>query len=54
MLDHVDARSAWTYTAQMSWRCLWTVRDEARNLPLRDFEHNRLWLQLVLIAHDLF
>ena len=24
-----------------------------RNLPFRDFEHNRVWLQLVLIAHDL-
>jgi hypothetical protein len=24
-----------------------------RNLPFRDFEHNRIWLQLVLIAHDL-
>jgi hypothetical protein len=23
------------------------------NLPFRDFEHNRVWLQLVLIAHDL-
>jgi hypothetical protein len=23
-----------------------------RNLPFRDFEHNRVWLQLVLIAHD--
>ena len=24
-----------------------------RNLPFRDFEHNRVWLTLVLIAHDL-
>jgi hypothetical protein len=24
-----------------------------RNLPFRDFEHNRVWLQVVLIAHDL-
>ena len=24
-----------------------------RNLPFRDFEHNRVWLMLVLIAHDL-
>jgi hypothetical protein len=24
-----------------------------RNLPFRDFEHNRVWLQLVRIAHDL-
>jgi len=24
-----------------------------RNLPFRTFEHNRVWLQLVLIAHDL-
>jgi hypothetical protein len=24
-----------------------------RNLPFRDFEHNRVWLQIVLIAHDL-
>ncbi len=24
-----------------------------RNLPFRDFEHNRVWLQLVLIAHNL-
>ncbi len=24
-----------------------------RNMPFRDFEHNRVWLQLVLIAHDL-
>jgi Transposase DDE domain group 1 len=24
-----------------------------RNLPFRDFEHNRVWLELVLIAHDL-
>jgi Transposase DDE domain group 1 len=24
-----------------------------RNLPFRDFEHNRAWLALVLIAHDL-
>ncbi len=24
-----------------------------RNLPFRDFEQNRVWLQLVLIAHDL-
>lgn len=24
-----------------------------RNLPFRDFEHNRIWLQLVLLAHDL-
>ena len=24
-----------------------------RNLPFRDFEHNRVWLQLVLLAHDL-
>jgi hypothetical protein len=24
-----------------------------RNLPFRDFEHNGVWLQLVLIAHDL-
>ena len=24
-----------------------------RNLPFRDFEHNRVWLLLVLIAHDL-
>ncbi|MCA1679188.1 MAG: IS1380 family transposase, partial [Actinobacteria bacterium] len=23
-----------------------------RNLPFRDFEHNRVWLMLVLIAHD--
>ena len=23
------------------------------NMPFRDFEHNRVWLQLVLIAHDL-
>ena len=22
-------------------------------MPFRDFEHNRVWLQLVLIAHDL-
>jgi len=24
-----------------------------RNMPFRDFEHNRVWLMLVLIAHDL-
>ena len=24
-----------------------------RNMPFRDFEHNRVWLQIVLIAHDL-
>ncbi len=24
-----------------------------RNLPFRDFEHNRIWLELVRIAHDL-
>ena len=24
-----------------------------RNLPFRDFEHNRVWVQLVLLAHDL-
>ena len=24
-----------------------------RNLPFRDFEHNRVWLQLVRLAHDL-
>ncbi len=24
-----------------------------RNLPFRDFEHNQVWLTLVLIAHDL-
>ena len=24
-----------------------------RNLPFKDFEHNRIWLQIVLIAHDL-
>jgi len=24
-----------------------------RNLPFRDFEHNRVWLAIVLIAHDL-
>jgi len=24
-----------------------------QNMPFRDFEHNRVWLQLVLIAHDL-
>jgi DDE family transposase len=24
-----------------------------RNLPFRDFEHNRVWLELVLLAHDL-
>jgi hypothetical protein len=24
-----------------------------RNMPFRDFEHNRVWLGLVLIAHDL-
>jgi hypothetical protein len=24
-----------------------------RNLPFRDFEHNRVWLMLVRIAHDL-
>jgi hypothetical protein len=24
-----------------------------RNLPFRDFEHNRIWLALVLLAHDL-
>jgi hypothetical protein len=24
-----------------------------RNLPFREFEHNRVWLMLVLIAHDL-
>jgi hypothetical protein len=24
-----------------------------RNLPFRDFEHNRVWLQIVQIAHDL-
>jgi hypothetical protein len=24
-----------------------------RNLPFRDFEHNRVWLMLVAIAHDL-
>jgi hypothetical protein len=24
-----------------------------RNLPFRDFEHNRIWLQVVLLAHDL-
>jgi hypothetical protein len=25
-----------------------------RNMPFRDFEHNRVWLQIVRIAHDLF
>ena len=24
-----------------------------RNLPFRDFEHNRVWLEIVRIAHDL-
>ncbi len=24
-----------------------------RNLPFRDYEHNRVWLQVVLLAHDL-
>jgi len=24
-----------------------------QNLPFRDFEHNRVWLEMVLIAHDL-
>jgi len=24
-----------------------------QNMPFRDFEHNRVWLQVVLIAHDL-
>jgi hypothetical protein len=24
-----------------------------RNMPFRDFEHNRVWLMLVLLAHDL-
>jgi hypothetical protein len=24
-----------------------------RNMPFRDVEHNRIWLALVLIAHDL-
>jgi hypothetical protein len=24
-----------------------------RNLPFKDFEHNRIWLQIILIAHDL-
>jgi hypothetical protein len=24
-----------------------------RNLPFKEFEHNRIWLQIVLIAHDL-
>jgi len=24
-----------------------------RNLPFRDFEHNRVWLELVRLAHDL-
>ena len=24
-----------------------------RNLPFRDFEHNRVWLAIVLLAHDL-
>jgi Transposase DDE domain group 1 len=24
-----------------------------RNLPFKDFEHNRIWLQIVLIAHDI-
>lgn len=24
-----------------------------RNLPFRDFEHNRVWLALVALAHDL-
>ncbi len=24
-----------------------------RNLPFRDFEHNRVWLELVRVAHDL-
>ena len=25
-----------------------------RNMPFRDFEHNRVWLEIVRIAHDLF
>jgi len=33
------------------------IRDDKntglRNLPFRDFEHNRVWLELVRIAHDL-
>jgi hypothetical protein len=33
------------------------IRDDKdtglRNLPFRDFEHNRVWLKLVAIAHDL-
>jgi hypothetical protein len=24
-----------------------------RNLPFKEFEHNRIWLQIILIAHDL-
>ena len=24
-----------------------------RNMPFRDFEHNRVWLELVRLAHDL-
>ena len=24
-----------------------------RNLPFKDFQHNRIWLQIILIAHDL-
>jgi hypothetical protein len=24
-----------------------------RNVPFRDFEHNRVWLELVRLAHDL-
>jgi hypothetical protein len=24
-----------------------------RNLPFRDFEHNRVWLEIIRLAHDL-
>jgi hypothetical protein len=38
-------------------RCEDQIRNDKdtglRNLPFRDFEHNRIWLQLVLLAHDL-
>lgn len=45
----------------MTYRARARVEDHIRNdkqtglanLPFRDFEHNRVWLKLVLLAHDL-
>lgn len=56
-----DQTSADIAKVECAYRARARVEDHIRNdkqtglanLPFRDFEHNRVWLKLVLLAHDL-